>query len=80
MKKAEYTRRGKQLINLTSGVVKDFPRVNQAKRASRGIQMDADEMLGLGIVRCLPRTHKERIKVDNRQLSQQAIQRIRQGR
>ena len=80
MKQAQYTRKGKQLINLTSGVVENFKRVNQAKRASRGIQMDADMALGRGTVRRLPRTQKERNKTGGRQLSQEAIQRIRSGR
>lgn len=80
MKQAEYTRKGKQLINLTSGVVENFKRVNQAKRASRGIQMDADRALGRGTVRCLSRTQSERNKTNNSQLSQEAIQRIRQDK
>ena len=60
MKQTTHTRKGKQIIDLTTGVVEDFKSVNQAKYRSRAIQMAADNALGRGTVRKLYRKFKER--------------------
>ncbi len=55
MKQTTHTRKGKQIIDLTTGVVEDFKSVNQAKYRSRAIQMAADNALiqltGIGVVK-----------------------------
>ncbi len=63
MKKPDYTRKGKQIINLDTGVVEDFRTMNLAKKRSRQIQMDADKgCLGRGTVRRMPRKVRDRHK------------------
>ncbi|MEE8598592.1 MAG: hypothetical protein V3S69_03645 [Dehalococcoidales bacterium] len=75
MKEATHIRKGKNIIDLSGGGEK-YKSFNAAKRASRKIQMNADGALGRGTVQV------RSIKRDftSRQLSPEAIQRIRSGR
>ncbi len=75
VKEAMYTRKGKTIISLSTGVVEDFKSVNKAKKASHGIQKDLDGMLGRGSVRRL--AHKN--KFNSRTLSSEQIVRMRVG-
>jgi hypothetical protein len=54
MKTAQYARKGKIIINLTTGEKHTHRWNNQAKRASRKIQMEADGALGRGTLRVIP--------------------------
>jgi len=79
MKAAEYMRRGRQLTNLSSGVIEDFKSINAAKRASHGLQHDIDGgSLGRGTVRKIARKIKEQLKASSRLMSYSSM--IRGGR
>ena len=62
MKEVTHTRRGKQVIDLTTGVVEDFKTINAAKGRSKAIQKSADGALGRGTLRCIARSDADRIK------------------
>ena len=64
-----------QILVATSS--KTYETYNQARKASRKIQMDADGALGLGTLRLQPEKRKQNA---GRQLSRKAIRRIRNGR
>ena len=64
MKEVTHTRRGKQIIDLTTGVVEDFKTINQAKKRSKAVQMAANKTnaLGRGTLRIIRRKLTERQK------------------
>jgi hypothetical protein len=62
MKKASWSRKGKTVINLVTGVVEEFKTINQAKKRSHQIQMEVDNGLGRGTVRRLSRNYSARLK------------------
>lgn len=59
MKEVTHTRRGKQIIDLATGVVQDFKFINEAKRASRVIQSTG------GTLRRLQRKLADRLKASS---------------
>lgn len=71
MKDPEFTRKGKQVINLSTGEVKDFKTINQAKSHSHTLQMEADKGLGRGTLRRIARKRKQREKTFNPRLGRQ---------
>jgi len=52
---ATYQRKGSRITNVQTGEVKQHGFINEAKRASRTIQMDTDGALGRGAVTVLLR-------------------------
>jgi len=56
MKEVTHTRRGKQIIDLSTGVVEDHLSLNQAKKRSTAVQKAG------GILRKIPRKDKDREK------------------
>ena len=51
MKPVQYTRKNHHMKNMQTGKIKHFKHINEAKRASRRIQMTEDGALGRGTVR-----------------------------
>ena len=80
MKEATHTRKGRTITTAADGGIMTHKTINQAKRTSRKIQMDADKALGRGSVRIFRRKQSDRAKTGGRQLSAEAIERIRAGR
>lgn len=63
MKTPTHSRRGKQIIDLETGVVEDFKYVNEAKRRSRALKAEGS------IVRRLTRKFSERSKASAHRMS-----------
>ncbi len=51
MKEPLYARKGQNIITLATGAVEMFKTANQAKKASRLLQLDLDGALGRGTLR-----------------------------
>ncbi len=60
MKSATHVRKGREIRSAKPGEAKMYDSVNQAKKASRKIQMRQDEGLGLGSVKVMPFVPKKR--------------------
>ncbi len=78
MKAPEYARKGKTIINLTTGVVEPYKSLNAARKASRHIQLAADNGLGRGTLRL--QRYKQQTKWTAPVLSIDTILRMRSGR
>ncbi len=63
MKEITHTRRGKQIIDLSTGVVEDHKYVNQAKRRSRALQSEGSTVRRIG------RKLSERMKTSSHRMS-----------
>ena len=63
MKQPTHTRRGKQIIDLITGVVEDFKYVNEAKRRSRALKAEGN------ILRRIPRKFKDRVATGRDRMS-----------
>lgn len=76
LKEARFTRKGHHIINLESGEAKEHNSVNEAKKASRKLQMDEDHGLGRGTLR-ITNVEQERASI---KLSEEVKRKMRTGR
>jgi hypothetical protein len=76
MKQATHLRKGKNITNLGTKKVDTYKTINQAKKASHRIQMDADKALGRGSVRAERLAPEKRQPID---LSKKQLSRLRRG-
>ncbi len=60
MKDCTHIRKGREIRSAKPGDAKMHSSINQAKKASRKIQMEQDEGLGLGSVKVVPFVPKKR--------------------
>ena len=60
MKDTTHVRKGREIRSAKPGEAKMYNSVNQAKKASRAIQMKQDKGLGLGSVKVIPFVPKKR--------------------
>ncbi len=75
MREVTHTRKGKQIINLSTGVVEDFPSINQAKYRSRKLQSTSGVVL-----RKIARKLKDRVLAfGSRELDDKQVRRMRSG-